>query len=178
MAPSALALGFIAPTPVGRLGFALRGDTLLILAFDPSEHTLLEQLDKRFPGEPIAREGKNVDKLREAFKRYFKGDLGALDEIPVDAAGTDFQRSVWRALREIPAGETRSYRQIAERIGKPNAVRAVGLANGQNPIALAIACHRVIGSDGSLTGYGGGLPNKRWLLDHEGATPRDLFGRK
>ena len=83
--------------------------------------------------------------------------------------GTDFQRSVWDALRTIPAGETLSYAALAERVGRPTAVRAVGLANGTNPIAVIVPCHRVIGSDSSLTGYGGGLDRKRWLLEHEGA---------
>lgn len=89
-----------------------------------------------------------------------------------EGAGTDFQRTVWRALCTIPAGETLSYAGLAERIGRPTAVRAVGLANGSNPVALVVPCHRVIGSDGSLTGYGGGLPRKRWLLEHEGASFR------
>ena len=82
--------------------------------------------------------------------------------------GTPFQRAVWRALREIPCGETRSYGEIARRIGRPKAVRAVGLANGANPIGIVVPCHRVIGSNGTLTGYGGGIERKRWLLAHEG----------
>lgn len=104
-----------------------------------------------------------------AIARYFDGDRSALDRLKVAAAGTPFQLAVWSALREIPYGETCSYAEIARRVGRPAAVRAVGLANGQNPIALALPCHRVIGSDGSLTGYGGGLYRKRWLLAHEGA---------
>ena len=95
--------------------------------------------------------------------------MTALAEIPCRVAGTDFQRQVWRALTEIPAGETRTYRQQAVRIGRPTAVRAVGLANGANPIGIVIPCHRVIGADGSLTGFGGGIERKRWLLAHEGA---------
>ena len=87
--------------------------------------------------------------------------------------GTAFQRKVWAALQRIPAGETRSYGQLAAEIGEPDAARAVGLANGQNPIAIVIPCHRVIGADGSLTGFGGGLPRKRWLLTHEGAAYRE-----
>ena len=83
--------------------------------------------------------------------------------------GTPFQRAVWAALRRIPAGETLSYGQLAAQIGKPKAVRAVGLANGSNPVGVVVPCHRVIGADGSLTGYGGGLPRKLWLLEHEGA---------
>ena len=102
-------------------------------------------------------------------KAYFNGDLAALDEIPVDPPGTPFQRLVWEALRDIPAGRTESYGKLAARIGRPTACRAVGLANGQNPISLVIPCHRVIGSNGTLTGYGGGLHRKKWLLEHEGA---------
>ena len=107
--------------------------------------------------------------IRRAFDDYFAGDIRALERIPVAAVGTAFQRKVWAALQRIPAGETRSYGQLAAAIGEPAAARAVGLANGQNPIAIVIPCHRVIGADGSLTGFGGGLPRKRWLLTHEGA---------
>ena len=102
-----------------------------------------------------------------ALERYFEGDLAVLDAIPVAFAGTPFQTKVWTTLRTIPGGTTLSYRALAERIGAPAAVRAVGLANGRNPIGVVVPCHRVVGSDGSLTGYGGGLPRKRWLLDHE-----------
>ncbi len=89
--------------------------------------------------------------------------------VPLDLRGTDFQRRVWLAVAEIPPGETRAYSEIALAVGQPAAVRAVGAANGANPLPLIIPCHRVIGADGRLTGYGGGLPMKRWLLDHERA---------
>ena len=102
-------------------------------------------------------------------KAYFDGDLAAIDEIAVDPIGTPFQRLVWDALRAIPPGRTESYGKLAARIGRPTACRAVGLANGQNPISLVIPCHRVIGASGTLTGYGGGLHRKKWLLEHEGA---------
>ena len=97
---------------------------------------------------------------------YFAGRLRAFD-LPVEPGGTPFQSRVWRALRDIPYGETESYGALARRIGDPKAVRAVGLANGANPISIIIPCHRVIGSNGSLIGYGGGLPTKRALLDLE-----------
>jgi methylated-DNA-[protein]-cysteine S-methyltransferase len=106
---------------------------------------------------------------RAAVEAYFAGDLAALDGLEVATAGTAFQRAVWAALRSIPVGKTVSYGQLAARIGKPRAVRAVGLANGSNPVGVVVPCHRVIGADGSLTGYGGGLARKRWLLEHEGA---------
>jgi methylated-DNA-[protein]-cysteine S-methyltransferase len=109
--------------------------------------------------------------LTSAIVRYFAGELHAIDDLPVKTAGTEFQRAVWRALREIPCGTTISYGELARSIGKPDAVRAVGTANGANPIGVVVPCHRVIGANGSLTGYGGGIERKRWLLDHE-RTPR------
>jgi methylated-DNA-[protein]-cysteine S-methyltransferase len=115
--------------------------------------------------------------LRQAFEAYFAGDARALDAVSWEAAGTEFQRRVWNALCEIPAGETWSYGQLAAHLGKPTAQRAVGLANGQNPVAVVVPCHRVIGANGSLTGYGGGIERKRWLLALEGvrAPKDDLF---
>ncbi len=106
--------------------------------------------------------------IKAAFDAYFAGDLNALDELPTRTAGTPFQRNVWAALRTIPAGHTMSYGELAAAIGKPTAMRAVGLANGANPIAIIVPCHRVIGANMSLTGYGGGMERKRWLLAHEG----------
>ncbi len=102
-----------------------------------------------------------------ALDDYFAGNYAALDRIKVVTGGTPFQRDVWRALRKIRPGSTMSYGELAARIGRRGASRAVGAANGSNPIAIVVPCHRVIGADGSLTGFGGGLPRKRWLLDHE-----------
>jgi len=110
---------------------------------------------------------RNPHGLTNALSRYFAGDLAAIDTLRVMTSGTPFQRAVWRELRNVACGTTVSYLQLAERIGRPTAVRAVGLANGANPIGIVVPCHRVIGSNGSLTGYGGGLERKRWLLDHE-----------
>lgn len=107
-----------------------------------------------------------------AIQAYFEGELDALDTLPCALGGTDFQRDVWTALRDIPHGRTISYLELAQRIGRPTAVRAVGLANGANPISLVIPCHRVIGSNATLTGYGGGLHRKQWLLAHEHALPQ------
>lgn len=107
--------------------------------------------------------------LSSALSAYFAGDLTAIDNLPVHLAGTAFQRAVWTALREIPCGQTRAYRDIAQHIGRPNAVRAVGTANGSNPVGVVVPCHRVVGANGTLTGYGGGLHRKRWLLVHEHA---------
>ncbi|WNZ64654.1 methylated-DNA--[protein]-cysteine S-methyltransferase [Myxococcus sp. MxC21-1] len=102
-----------------------------------------------------------------AMRAYLRGDVSVIDALPVATAGTPFQREVWRALRDIPAGATTSYGQLAQRIGRPKAVRAVGMANGANPIGVVVPCHRVVGANASLTGYGGGLERKQWLLDHE-----------
>jgi methylated-DNA-[protein]-cysteine S-methyltransferase len=110
---------------------------------------------------------RNPNGLTHALGRYFAGDLTVIDSLPVQTAGTPFQREVWRALRQITCGTTVSYAELAARIGRPKAVRAVGLANGSNPVGVVVPCHRVIGSDGSLTGYGGGIERKYWLLEHE-----------
>jgi methylated-DNA-[protein]-cysteine S-methyltransferase len=105
-----------------------------------------------------------------AIAAYFEGDLHAIDFLPTATEGTPFQKRVWQALREIRSGQTLTYGALARRLGTPAAVRAVGLANGANPIGIVVPCHRVIGADGSLTGYGGGLERKRWLLNHEQQT--------
>jgi methylated-DNA-[protein]-cysteine S-methyltransferase len=114
---------------------------------------------------------RNPNGLTDAISSYFKGDLTAIDILPVQTAGTPFQREVWRALRNIPCGTTVSYAKLAEQIGRPAADRAVGLANGSNPVGVVVPCHRVIGTNGSLTGYGGGIKRKSWLLEHEASAP-------
>jgi methylated-DNA-[protein]-cysteine S-methyltransferase len=151
-------IGFIriAATPSGALA---------ALVFDEQWQEMRERLARRFGAIDFveARGSAIADRLCA----YFEGDMHALDAIEVDAGGTVFQRRVWRELGRIAAGETRSYAQIAQAIGAPAAVRAVGAANGQNPVSLVVPCHRVIGADGTLTGYAGGIARKRWLLDHE-----------
>jgi methylated-DNA-[protein]-cysteine S-methyltransferase len=145
--------------------------------FWDDEAGLRRLLAKQYGQVPVAF-GQSPAPIRQAFADYFAGDIRALEQIPVETVGTQFQRKVWAALQRIPAGETRSYGQLAVEIGEPKAMRAVGLANGQNPVAIVVPCHRVIGADGSLTGFGGGLPRKRWLLRHEGAAfkenPKDV----
>ena len=106
---------------------------------------------------------------------YLAGDLGALDSVKVATGGTDFQREVWAALRNIPAGATASYGELAAVVGRPKASRAIGMANGSNPIGIVVPCHRVIGANGTLTGYAGGIERKRWLLRHEGALVNALL---
>ena len=113
-------------------------------------------------------EGRAPSPSRQALRAYLGGEINAIDGLVVETGGTPFQRAVWAGLRSIPAGETLTYAALAARIGKPAAVRAVGAANGANPVGVVVPCHRVIGADGSLTGYGGGLERKRWLLAHEG----------
>jgi len=112
--------------------------------------------------------GRPPSPARLAIQAYLDGDLGAIDGLAVETAGTPFQRAVWAGLRTIAAGETLTYAGLAARVGRPAAVRAVGAANGANPVGVVVPCHRVIGADGSLTGYGGGIERKRWLLAHEG----------
>jgi methylated-DNA-[protein]-cysteine S-methyltransferase len=116
--------------------------------------------------------------IQEALAAYFGGDLTAIDTVPVTTAGTSFQREVWAALRKIRPGTTLSYGALAQRLGRPTSVRAVGLANGANPVAIVVPCHRVIGADASLTGYGGGIERKKWLLTHEGAAFKDTVARR
>ncbi|MEA2737525.1 MAG: methylated-DNA-[protein]-cysteine S-methyltransferase [Acetobacteraceae bacterium] len=108
---------------------------------------------------------------RRAIEAYYEGALGAIEDLPVKTGGTAFQREVWTALRAIPTGKTTTYGALAAKLGRPKAMRAVGMANGANPVSIIVPCHRVIGADATLTGYGGGLERKRWLLRHEGALP-------
>jgi methylated-DNA-[protein]-cysteine S-methyltransferase len=115
--------------------------------------------------------------VRSALSGYFKGDLDRLNTIKWRVAGTPFQRKVWAALPAIPAGVTMSYGALAAQLDVPKAVRAVGHANGSNPISVVVPCHRLIGADGSLTGYGGGLKRKQWLLEHEGVVLKAASGR-
>src|SRR5215470_317297 len=116
--------------------------------------------------------------IRRAISDYFLGDLCAIDSIPVTTGGTSFQREVWAALRTIQAGTTLSYGALARQLGRPKSVRAVGLASAANPVAIVVPCHRVIGTDGSLSGYGGCISRKRWLLTHEGVTLEKFATRR
>jgi methylated-DNA-[protein]-cysteine S-methyltransferase len=130
----------------------------------PSMHRLLRLHYGRVRLQPTGA----ASTARRAVEAYFDGELTAIDSLPVKTGGTPFQRSVWAALRTIPTGKTTTYGRIAVGLSQPKAVRAVGMANGANPISIVVPCHRVIGADAALTGYGGGLERKRWLLQHEG----------
>jgi len=110
----------------------------------------------------------NPGGLSDKLHHYFAGDLRVIDDLPTETAGTPFQRAVWKALREIPCGQVIHYGQLAELLGRAGAARAVGAANGSNPISIVVPCHRVIGRNGTLTGYAGGVQRKEWLLRHEG----------
>jgi methylated-DNA-[protein]-cysteine S-methyltransferase len=152
-----------ADSPIGRLRLVASDAGLAAILWESTDpESLSLSLDDESPTHPVLAEATR--QLAE----YFAGTRKAFD-LPLDFAGTDFQQKVWRALLTIPFGETRSYAQIAKQIGHPSAVRAVGAANGRNPIPIIAPCHRVIGSNGDLTGFGGGLPTKEHLLTHEGA---------
>ncbi|MGH6864012.1 MAG: methylated-DNA--[protein]-cysteine S-methyltransferase [Methylocella sp.] len=156
-------------TPIGT-ALLVTDEAGVLRAFDfENFEARMARLLRRHHGATNLEPGAAPRAVKNPVSRYFDGDLQALDEVFWATDGAPFQRSVWAALTTIPAGETLSYRGLAERIGKPKAVRAVGLAIGANPVAIIVPCHRVIGADGSLTGYGGGLARKQWLLDHERA---------
>ncbi len=155
------------PSPIGEVLLAWDGyGRLRVLDFADFEARMLELLRHHY-GEVALERHAAPASISEPIGRYFSGELTALEEIGVATGGTEFQKSVWSALREIEPGETASYGDVARRLGRERSVRAVGAANGANPIAIVVPCHRVIGHKGDLTGYGGGLPRKRWLLAHE-----------
>lgn len=155
-------------SPIGPMVLVSRDGRLCAVEFDSVPDTLAGRLHDRF-GEVDLVPTPDANGFTSCLRAYFGGDWAALDGIPVETGGTEFQQSVWRVLRTIPPGETRSYGEIAAMLAKPGASRAVGLANAQNPVAVVIPCHRVIGANGSLTGYGGGVHRKQWLLRHEAA---------
>ena len=141
-------------SPIGELLLTSDGKSLTGLHMEPHD-------------EPAGRRDDAVLRpFRDQLRAYFAGELREFD-VPLALDGTEFQRKVWAALRKIPYGKTISYAELARRVGQPGAARAVGSANGRNPVGLIVPCHRVIAADGTLGGYGGGLDRKRWLLDHE-----------
>ena len=155
-------------SPVGSIVLAVSPDGLCALDFTGSERSVQQRLTRVQPGATFGS-GPKAKKAAAQVKAYFDGELGALEKLEVAWSGTEFQKKVWGALRAIPVGATTSYGKIAGSIGSPSAVRAVGAANGKNPIALVVPCHRVIAADGTLCGYAGGLWRKQWLLRHERA---------
>jgi len=161
------------PTPIGE-ALIVTDEAGHLRALDWADHEArMMQILRRHYGAMALQPGAAPKAVRQALARYFAGEVDALGKLSWRTAGTPFQRAVWAALCTIRPGQTLSYGALAAKLGHPKAVRAVGLANGANPISVVVPCHRVIGSDGSLTGYGGGLPRKRWLLAHEGAAFRE-----
>ncbi|MGA0546547.1 methylated-DNA--[protein]-cysteine S-methyltransferase [Brevundimonas sp. VNH65] len=154
-------------SPIGEILLAADADgAVRALDFHDYEPRMLRLLGRRYPRFALTAGAAPVG-VAASLDAYFNGDANALDALRVETAGTDFQRSVWQALRTIPAGQTWTYGRLAQAIGRPSAMRAVGLANGANPVALIVPCHRVIGANGALTGYAGGMERKAWLLAHE-----------
>jgi O-6-methylguanine DNA methyltransferase len=157
-------------TPLGPMRAVASDAALCALEFQRGERlTRLERRLARYFGETSWSEQPNaiVERTEALLDRYFEGSSADFGELPLDLRGAPFELRVWAALRRIPCGATASYGQIARELGDPGASRAVGMANGANPIAIIVPCHRVIGASGALTGYGGGLDKKVWLLDHE-----------
>jgi methylated-DNA-[protein]-cysteine S-methyltransferase len=157
-------------TPIGLLLIATDEDQRLRGIEWEDHRPRFEKLLKRYHGAEgfELQEATQPAPARRALQAYFEGELDAVAGLETAKAGTEFQRLVWAGLRRIPAGQTLSYGGLAAKLGRPTASRAVGLANGANPIPIVVPCHRVIGANNALTGFGSGLPRKRWLLDHEG----------
>ncbi|MCB2055214.1 MAG: methylated-DNA--[protein]-cysteine S-methyltransferase [Geminicoccaceae bacterium] len=157
-------------SPIGDIVFVTLDDVLVHLDFADHEDRTVMLLRRRFGPVTMTEhdEAARDAAVPAALHAYFAGDLQALAGLAVEPGGTPFQRRVWLALRDIEVGRTASYGELARRLGAPKAVRAVGRTNGLNPISLVLPCHRVIGGDGSLTGYAGGIERKAWLLRHEG----------
>lgn len=155
------------PTPTGPM-WLVTDEQARVRALDWDQPRMLQLLSRHGEGSLQLTKARAPQAIRQALEAYFAGELRALDRLTTCAQGTAFQQTVWQALRTIEVGSTMSYGALAARIGRPKAMRAVGLANGQNPIGIIVPCHRVIGASGALTGYGGGIERKRWLLQHEG----------
>ena len=153
-------------SPIGRIALVWESEVLRALDFDDHEERFQRSL-RTHCGNFSLKPRRAPASIRHPIEAYFDGDIAAIETVPVKSNGTPFQELVWRALRGIPAGATMSYGELAERIGRKGASRAVGMANGANPVGIVVPCHRVIGANGALTGYGGGLDRKRWLLNHE-----------
>lgn len=159
-------------TPIGSMLLMVRRENVILLEFEDKSDRYMAHRERRLG--PLEIEAtSNPCGYSERLRAYFAGELDAIDGVKAAGAGTPFQERVWSELRRIRCGETLSYGALAARLGDKNLMRAVGLANGSNPISVIVPCHRVIGADGSLTGYGGGLDRKAWLLKHEGVSLRD-----
>ena len=153
-------------TPIGALLITHDGKRLANIAFADRKERRAKELKRDFPEAELKRAPKR-SRFATALERYFGGDIRAIDKLAVIDFGTEFQKRCWNALRRVPAGTTRGYGDHARIVGRPTAARAVGAANGFNPISIVVPCHRLVGASGSLVHYGGGLERKRWLIDHE-----------
>jgi methylated-DNA-[protein]-cysteine S-methyltransferase len=163
------------PSPVGEMILLTdERDRLRALEWADEERRMRDALRLHYGenGVVLNQERAAPSCALHAVAAYLAGDLRAIDDVVVETSGTVFQRAVWTALRRIPVGDTTTYGELSRQLDRPRAVRAVGRANGANPVSIVVPCHRVIGADASLTGYGGGLERKRWLLRHEGVTLR------
>lgn len=157
-------------TPLGPMVALASEEALCCLEFRSKKRmSLLKQrLNNWYPSSKVLKKTNGIlEQVKVQLAKYFDGDTMALNFLKTEAPGTDFEKKVWKQLRKIPAGEVVSYSQVAKKIGKPKAARAVGGASRRNPLSLIVPCHRVVGASGKLTGYGGGLPQKNWLLKHE-----------
>lgn len=153
-------------SPLGEIVLAGSAEALCALDFGDCRERMHRLLRRHWPAAELERK-PGFGGFRERIEAYLTGDLESLAAVRTDSRGTEFEESVWNCLRTLKAGTTASYGELAVRLGRPGAARAVGRANSQNPVALVVPCHRVIGGDGSLTGYAGGLERKKWLLAHE-----------
>lgn len=153
---------------IGDILIVTDGQSLVSLDYADYEPRMLKLLKTRY-GAFELKQVENPGGFSERVKAYLAGDFSSLDHIPVNTGGTPFQQEVWQALRTIPAGVVVSYKELAQKVGRPTAYRAVGMTNSLNPVAIVLPCHRVVGANSALTGYAGGLERKRWLLRHEGA---------
>jgi methylated-DNA-[protein]-cysteine S-methyltransferase len=155
------------PSPMGMMLLISDRTSLCALDFADCEARMLGLLRKRYPAFKLV---ETIDPLGFSTKirAYLNGDLRSLERIPLNGGGTEFQQQVWQMLQTIPIGQTISYGELATKIGKPTAARAVGMANSLNPVEIVVPCHRVIGAKAQLTGYAGGIDRKQWLLQHEG----------
>jgi methylated-DNA-[protein]-cysteine S-methyltransferase len=156
-------------SPIGTVLIVADGERLCALDFADCEQRMMALLKRHYGSSIHLMQTSDPAGFTSHVRAYFAGDLQSLDAIPVSTGGTDFQQRVWMALRSIRPGTTTSYKELAIKLGKPTACRAVGAANALNPVGIVLPCHRVIGSDASLTGYAGGIARKEWLLQHERA---------
>jgi methylated-DNA-[protein]-cysteine S-methyltransferase len=151
---------------IGTVFIVSDGKSLCAIDFSDYEDRMRKLLSQRYDEYELVAQS-NPQGFSDRLQAYFDRDFTALNDLPVNPGGTEFQQKVWQALRSIPVGKTWTYGELAKHLGKPTASRAVGMANSLNPIGIVLPCHRVVGANGKLTGYAGGLERKRWLLEHE-----------